>query len=69
MVTTELVLRLSVAAPHTGVLAIADIRLAWQRVADGAGRTPRADMMVEVIGDPAAVSASIDPAARSLSVG
>jgi Ca-activated chloride channel family protein len=61
--TRKVVLRLAVAAQHTGELAIADVRLAWQRVADGAGRTAQAEVTVDVVDDPAAVSASVDPAA------
>jgi len=61
--TRKVVLRLSLAAPHTGELAIADVQLAWLRVTDGAQRTAGADVTVDVVDDPAAVSASVDPAA------
>lgn len=61
--TRKVVLRLGVAAGHTGELAIAEVDLGWRRVADAAPRTASAAVRVEVIDDAAAVAASVDPAA------
>lgn len=59
----KVVLRLSVAAAHSGELVIADVALAWRRVSDGATGRARAIASADVVDDPAAVAASVDPPA------
>jgi Ca-activated chloride channel family protein len=59
----KIVLRLRVAPDHTGELALADLRLDWHGVGAGAPGTAHAVASVDVVDDPAAVAASVDPAA------
>ncbi|HMG53572.1 MAG TPA: VWA domain-containing protein, partial [Kofleriaceae bacterium] len=61
--TRKVVLRISIAAQATGELVVVRAELAWRRVADGMAGTARAIASVDVVDDPAAVTASVDPAA------
>lgn len=58
----KVVLRVTVGAHAEGPLAVAQVELAWRRVADGATRSARTAAQVDVVTDPAAVAASVDPA-------
>jgi Ca-activated chloride channel family protein len=59
----KVVLRVTVASPARGELAIAQVDVGWRRVSDGAQGAARALATVDVVDDPAAVAASVDPAA------
>ena len=61
--TRKVVLRVTVAAPADGELAVAQVDLGWRRVADGVQGAAHVRVAVDVVGDPAAVAASVDPAA------
>jgi hypothetical protein len=60
--TRKVVFRLTVAAAHEGPLVISQVEVAWHRVSDGVQRAARAAAEVDVVDDPAAVAASVDPA-------
>ncbi len=60
--TRKVVFRLTVAAAHEGPLVISQVEVAWHRVSDGVQRAARAAAEVDVADDPAAVTASVDPA-------
>jgi Ca-activated chloride channel family protein len=60
--TRKVVLRLTVAAAHDGPLVISRVDVGWHRVSDGAQRAAHATCEVDVVDDPAAVTASVDPA-------
>ncbi len=59
----KIVLRIRVSAARPGALALADLALDWRRVAGGASGTAREVASVDVVDDPDAVAASVDPAA------
>jgi Ca-activated chloride channel family protein len=59
----KIVLRIRLSAARPGALALADLALDWRRVAGGASGTARAVASVDVVDDPDAVAASVDPAA------
>ncbi len=60
--TRKVVFRVTVAAAHEGPLVISDVDVGWHRVADGQQRAARATASVDVVDDPAAALASVDPA-------
>lgn len=60
--TRKVVLRVTVAAAHEGPLVISQIDVGWHRVSDGAQRAAHAIAEVDVVDDPSAVAASVDPA-------
>jgi len=58
--TRKVVLRVDIAAPATGQLDLVDAEVAWCWVADGTAAIARAIASVDVVDDPAAVTASVD---------
>jgi Ca-activated chloride channel homolog len=58
----KVVLRATVAAAQRGELTVAQVDVGWRRVSDGRAGALRALAVVDVVDDPAAVTASIDPA-------
>ncbi len=60
--TRKVVVRLMVGAP-TGALDVAQVHLAWRRVADGSLRNATTTATAEVVTDQAQVAASVDRAA------
>ena len=58
--TRKVVLRVRLAAPHTGSISIATLRLGYRRVEDGAARTVAAQAVAEVVTDGNEVAASVD---------
>jgi Ca-activated chloride channel family protein len=61
--TRKVVLRVKVAAPSDGELVVARVDVHWRSVADGVHHQAQATATVDVVGDPAAVAASVDPGA------
>jgi Ca-activated chloride channel family protein len=61
--TRKVVLRVRIAAPSDGELVVAHVDVHWRSVADGARHRAQAAATVDVVGDPAAVAASVDPGA------
>jgi Ca-activated chloride channel family protein len=64
--TRKVVFRVTVAAAHEGPLMISRVDVGWRRPSDGAPRAAHAAAEVEVVDDPAAVTASVDPAIVSV---
>ncbi|HEX2690192.1 MAG TPA: VWA domain-containing protein [Kofleriaceae bacterium] len=64
--TRKVVFRVTVAAAHPGPLVISQVEVGWHRVSDGVPRAARATAEVDVVDDPAAVAASVDPATISI---
>jgi len=60
--TRKVVFRVTVAAAHEGSLVISQVDVGWHRVSDGAQRAAHTIAVVDVVDDPAAVAASVDPA-------
>jgi hypothetical protein len=60
--TRKVVFRVTVAAAHEGPLVISQVEVGWHRVSDGVSRAAHATAEVDVVDDPAAVTASVDPA-------
>lgn len=60
--TRKVVFRLTVAAAHEGPLVISQVDVGWRRVSDGLPRAAHATAEVDVVDDPAAVTASVDRA-------
>lgn len=60
--TRKVVFRVTVAAAHEGPLVIAAVEVGWHRVADGVPRAAHTTAVVDVVQDPAAARASVDPA-------
>jgi Ca-activated chloride channel family protein len=58
--TRKLVLRVRLAATAATTRVISQIELGWRRVSDGANRGSHAVAEVDVVGDPAAIAASVD---------
>jgi Ca-activated chloride channel family protein len=63
--TRKVVLRVTVAAAHEGPLVISQVDVGWHRVSDGMQRAAHATAEVDVVGDPSAVAASVDPSTMS----
>lgn len=59
----KVVLRVTITAAPRGELAIAQVDVGWRRVSDGVQGAARALAAADVVDDPAAVAASVDPAA------
>jgi Ca-activated chloride channel family protein len=59
----KVVLRVKIAAPPSGELVVARAEVTWRSVPDGLQHRARAVATVDIVGDPAAVAASVDPAA------
>ena len=57
----KVVLRATVSAAQRGELTLAQVDVAWRRVSDGQAGALRTLAVVDVIDDPAAVAASVDP--------
>jgi len=60
--TRKVVFRVTVAAAHEGPLVVSEVELGWRRVADGVPRAAHTTAVADVVQDPAAVAASVDPA-------
>ena len=60
--TRKVVLRVSLASPAGAPLVLAQLDLGWRRVSDGVQASARTLAEVDVVDDPAAVAASVDPA-------
>ncbi|MBX3158223.1 MAG: VWA domain-containing protein [Deltaproteobacteria bacterium] len=60
--TRKVVFRVAVAPARTGPMALAKVELGWLRPGDGANRRAATTATVDVVDDPAAITASIDPA-------
>jgi len=60
--TRKVVFRVTVAAAHEGPLVISEIEVGWRRVVDGVPRAAHTTAVVDVVQDPAAIAASVDPA-------
>jgi Ca-activated chloride channel family protein len=57
----KVVLRATVSAAQRGELTFAQVDVAWRRVSDGRAGALRTVALVDVVDDPAAVAASVDP--------
>jgi Ca-activated chloride channel family protein len=64
--TRKVVFRVTLTAAHDGPLVISQVDVGWHRVSDGAQRAARTTAEVDVVDDPAAVAASVDPATMSI---
>lgn len=64
--TRKVVFRVTVAAAHQGPLVISGIDVGWHRVSDGVQRAAHTAAEVDVVDDPSAVAASVDPATMSI---
>jgi Ca-activated chloride channel homolog len=64
--TRKVVFRVTVAAAHEGSLVVSQIDVGWHRVSDGVQRAARATAEVDVVHDPAQVTASVDPATMAI---
>ena len=64
--TRKVVFRVTVAATHRGSLVISGIDVGWHRVSDGVQRAAHTAAEVDVVDDPSAVAASIDPATMAI---
>jgi len=59
--TRKVVLRVHIAPARTGPLTVTQLELGWRRVSDGVARHATTAARVDIVEDPAAVAASVDP--------
>ena len=64
--TRKVVFQVTIAATHQGPLVISGIDVGWHRVSDGVQRAAHTAAEVEVVDDPSAVAASVDPATMAI---